>query len=35
VNLLLAGRGFEERKIRLGAMLPALVIAPVLLVLAS
>jgi uncharacterized protein len=35
VNLLLAGLGFEERKIRLGAMLPALVIAPVLLVLAS
>ncbi|WP_242393119.1 DUF554 domain-containing protein [Anaeromyxobacter oryzisoli] len=35
VNLLLAGLGLEDRKIRLGAMLPALVIAPVLHVLAS
>jgi uncharacterized protein len=30
VNLLLAGLGIEERKIRLGSMLPALVIAPAL-----
>jgi uncharacterized membrane protein YqgA involved in biofilm formation len=30
VNLILAGLGIEERRIRLGAMLPALVIAPVL-----
>jgi uncharacterized protein len=30
VNLLLAGLGLEDRKIRLGSMLPALVIAPLL-----
>jgi uncharacterized membrane protein YqgA involved in biofilm formation len=30
VNLLLAGLGLEDRKLRLGSMLPALVIAPVL-----
>lgn len=30
VNLLLAGLGMEDRRIRLGAMLPALVLAPVL-----
>jgi uncharacterized membrane protein YqgA involved in biofilm formation len=30
VNLLLAGLGLEDRKLRLGSMLPALVVAPVL-----
>jgi uncharacterized membrane protein YqgA involved in biofilm formation len=35
VNLLLAGLGIEHRKLRLGSMLPALVIAPLLHVLAS
>jgi uncharacterized membrane protein YqgA involved in biofilm formation len=33
VNLLLAGLGLEERRLRVGAMLPALAIAPLLLVL--
>ena len=35
VNLLLAGLGVEDRRLRLGSMLPALVIAPLLHVLAS
>lgn len=35
VNLLLAGIGYEDRKLRLGSMLPALVIAPLLHALAS
>ena len=35
VNLLLAGVGFEERRLRVGAMLPALAIAPLLFVLAG
>jgi uncharacterized membrane protein YqgA involved in biofilm formation len=35
VNLLLAGVGLEERRLRLGSMLPALVIAPLLHALAS
>jgi uncharacterized membrane protein YqgA involved in biofilm formation len=35
VNLLLAGLGLEDRKLRLGSMLPALVIAPLLHALAS
>jgi uncharacterized membrane protein YqgA involved in biofilm formation len=30
LNLVLAGLGLEERRLRVGAMLPALVIAPVL-----
>ncbi len=33
VNLLLAGLGLEERRLRVGAMLPALAVAPLLLVL--
>ncbi|ACG72775.1 protein of unknown function DUF554 [Anaeromyxobacter sp. K] len=32
VNLLLAGMGMEDRRVRVGSMLPALVIAPVLVV---
>ncbi len=35
VNLLLAGLGVEDRRLRLGSMLPALVVAPLLHVLAS
>jgi uncharacterized membrane protein YqgA involved in biofilm formation len=35
VNLLFAGLGFEERRLRVGAMLPALAIAPILLALAA
>jgi uncharacterized membrane protein YqgA involved in biofilm formation len=30
VNLLLGGLGFEDRRVRVGAMLPALVVAPLL-----
>jgi uncharacterized membrane protein YqgA involved in biofilm formation len=35
VNLLLAGLGLEERRLRVGAMLPALLIAPQLCALAG
>lgn len=35
VNLLLGGLGLEERRVRVGAMLPALALAPVLLLLAG
>lgn len=35
VNLLLGGLGLEERRLRVGAMLPALALAPVLLLLAG